>query len=287
MQKKFDVIVGNPPYLKRGWIKFIEKSIDLADIIATINPDPLNNFSAFGNKWKQICLENGLSARKDVTSLFPNVSSGRISYFILDKNNHANPELFRDHDTLRDSITRKVISDSPQGFVIRGRQSVSGYGDQNKIIQTQDYQSNEFIHPCIMSCTNDGLVIKFASELCKYRNHSNSFQGKFVIVNRFFGKNNPDPIYEVDNIELYNLSYDCLAFKLFGNESVENFRSVYCSPLYRFVINYLRNGSFDLTQGNFMLLTRVDLSKTWTNQELYDHFGLTEEEIDYIESTVK
>jgi hypothetical protein len=31
----------------------------------------------------------------------------------------------------------------------------------------------------------------------------------------------------------------------------------------------------------------VDLSRTWTDQELYEHFGLTEEEIDYIEANTK
>lgn len=31
----------------------------------------------------------------------------------------------------------------------------------------------------------------------------------------------------------------------------------------------------------------LDFTRTWTDQELYQHFNLTQEEIDYIESVVK
>ena len=34
-------------------------------------------------------------------------------------------------------------------------------------------------------------------------------------------------------------------------------------------------------------LPKLDLTRTWTDQELYAHFGLTDEEIRYIEEQVK
>ena len=34
-------------------------------------------------------------------------------------------------------------------------------------------------------------------------------------------------------------------------------------------------------------LPKIDLSKSWTDEELYKYFNLTQEEIDYIESQVK
>ena len=33
-------------------------------------------------------------------------------------------------------------------------------------------------------------------------------------------------------------------------------------------------------------IPKLDLSKSWTNQELYQHLNLTQEEIDYIEERV-
>jgi site-specific DNA-methyltransferase (adenine-specific) len=39
---------------------------------------------------------------------------------------------------------------------------------------------------------------------------------------------------------------------------------------------------------NFLkLLSAIDLTHNWTDEELYRHFQLTQDEIDYIESTVK
>ena len=36
-----------------------------------------------------------------------------------------------------------------------------------------------------------------------------------------------------------------------------------------------------------IVLPIIDFTRTWTDAELYAHFGLTQEEIDYVESTVK
>jgi hypothetical protein len=35
------------------------------------------------------------------------------------------------------------------------------------------------------------------------------------------------------------------------------------------------------------VIPKIDLSKTWSDNELYELFGLTQEEIEYIEATVK
>ena len=36
-----------------------------------------------------------------------------------------------------------------------------------------------------------------------------------------------------------------------------------------------------------MMVPAIDLTRTWTDQELYEHFNLTEEEINYIEEQVR
>ena len=58
------------------------------------------------------------------------------------------------------------------------------------------------------------------------------------------------------------------------------------SKLYRFMLNKLRNGMFDIQAGQIMKLTRLDLSRRWTDEEIYEHFNLTEAEIAYIENHV-
>ena len=277
------VVLMNPPYLKRTWLKFVEKVADLnPSIIATINPDPTNNKSDFGNQWRTICTENGLIDRTDVTHHFPNVSSGRISSFIMDTNKQVDTALFKSDDPLFDSILEKVTTDNPTSFVTRGAQAVAGYGNKTKAHNISEVKDSVHIFSSIMNCGKDGLTIKYSDKKVEYKKHFDNVQGNFVIMNRFFGKNNPDPAYLIEDMENYNLSYDCLGFKLHKGETVENFMSVYSSITYRYVMNKMRNGGFDMNQGNFMRLVRLDLSKTWSEQEIQKELNLTDEEIDRI-----
>ena len=281
---KFDVVIMNPPYLKRTWFKFVEKIVQLnPTIIATINPDPTNNKSDFGDKWREICIKRGLIYREDVTNYFPSVKSGHISAFILNNKKTAELNLLKSNDTMYESILSKVTINSSNSFVIRGKQEISGYGNKNKAYSLSDVQTSTHIHPCIMSCNNNGLTIKYSDKLAIYKKHKDKMKGSFVIMNRFFGRNNPDPIYVIDDLEKYNLSYDCLAFKLENNETIENFISVYSSKLYRYVMNTMRNGGFDITQSNFMRFRRLDLTKKWSDDEIYNELNLKPEEISHFE----
>jgi 16S rRNA G966 N2-methylase RsmD len=285
LDMKFDVVIGNPPYSKRTWFKFVEKSFDLgASVVATINPDPTNNTSDFGRKWQKLCVDGGLVYRKNVTDHFPNVSSGRISSFVFDRNKKTNLDLLKSDSPIYDNILEKVTTKTPTSFVIRGKQEVSGYGDKQRVFSLKDTIDTEYKYPCILSCGKDGLKIRYSNRLAVSKKHSALFKGTFLIINRFFGKNNPDPVYQIDNIEQYNLGYDCLAFKLEAGENKENFISVYSSTLYRWIMSEMRNGGFDITQSNFMRFTRLDLTQSWSDEEIYKHFGLSQEEIDYVES---
>ncbi|MCC6147756.1 MAG: restriction endonuclease, partial [Anaerolineaceae bacterium] len=45
--------------------------------------------------------------------------------------------------------------------------------------------------------------------------------------------------------------------------------------------------SQDITKDRFSFVPEQDLSKPWTDQELYEKYRLTEEEIAFIESMIK
>lgn len=57
------------------------------------------------------------------------------------------------------------------------------------------------------------------------------------------------------------------------------------SNVYRFIASCLFNGS-EITAAGYRTLPRLP-KRTWTDAELYAHFGLTQEEIAYIEANVK
>lgn len=278
------IVLMNPPYLKRTWVKFVEKVVHLnPSVIATINPDPTSSKSDFGERWRDICRQNGLVHRENVTHHFPEVSSGTISSFILDRSKTANEALFKSDDPLIDSIFEKIITEHPTSFVIRGSQAVAGYGDKSKAHSISETKDDTHIYPSIMHCGNEGLKIKYSNKTTVYKKHAEQMQGRFVIMNRFFGKNNPDPVYEISKIEEYNLSYDCMGYKLEENETLENFMSVYSSKTYRFVMDKMRNGGFDINQSNFMSLIKLDLTNLWTEEKIQTHLKLTDEEIKRIE----
>ena len=69
-------------------------------------------------------------------------------------------------------------------------------------------------------------------------------------------------------------------------ECAKVLHAVLKSKLYRFLVESMRHSS-TIPTPVYKALPAVDLTRNWTDDELYAHFNLTQEEIDLIESTVK
>lgn len=78
------------------------------------------------------------------------------------------------------------------------------------------------------------------------------------------------------------------ALKVEDSTTFNGFKSVFYSKLFKYLCFNLQ-----IAQNGFMktvlvrALPKVDLTRAWTDAELYAHFNLTQEEIDYIEANVK
>ena len=269
------VVFMNGPYLKGQW----EKHIDFVKsgnpkLIVTINPDPTNNRSDDGKRWKQKCIDYGLQERVDVTDSF-DVQSGKISAFVLDRDKSVNEDALRPENPNVEELLDSILIEEQESFIIRGHQSVSGYGAESKRLVVKEVSDNKFNVPSIMSCSKNGLIIGYTNKKEIHKKHIDKMNGAFWIINRFFGKNNPDPIYEIDDIKNYNLSYDCLAIKKYKGETLEGFMSVFSSKVYRVAMDILRNGGFDITQGNFMKLKRLDCSRIWLEDEILNELNIS------------
>ncbi len=66
----------------------------------------------------------------------------------------------------------------------------------------------------------------------------------------------------------------------------KNLQGVLLSNLYRFIMLSTVSGG-SLTMKSVSHFPKVDLTRSWTDQELYEHFNLTPEEIQLIEETIK
>lgn len=284
MKRKFDCVLGNPPYLKGRWRKFVAKMIKLSDgWVLTVNPDPTRKLSDFGESFRQELLAAGVQVRKECTEHFPKVSSGTISYFVMNKHEVPNETCLEDHSTvghiLRKVLARKDLHDG--SLFIR-------VGHPTYQMESRDRPDNEFGEAAIQSLTKDGMKVRYMrSQDLPRKSCEELCHGRFLIMNRFFGKNNPDPLEIVEDMENYRGTLNVILFRLGPKDTIEAFRSVFGSGLYRVIMSYMRQGGFDI-QTNFLeQLPRLDLGRTWTDQELYQHFSLTEEEIQYIEETIE
>ncbi len=66
----------------------------------------------------------------------------------------------------------------------------------------------------------------------------------------------------------------------------ENYARYLATKFVRFLV-LQRKSTQHVTPDRFRFVPMLDMTRRWTDSELYDHFGLTAEERDYIESTIQ
>lgn len=85
---------------------------------------------------------------------------------------------------------------------------------------------------------------------------------------------------EVDSFSYLNIGF-------FDTEvEAEHFRRYMALKLPRFMLRTTFS-SAHISKSNFAFVPQVDFSRTWTDEELYEHFGLSQEERLLIESTMR
>lgn len=274
---KFDLVMGNPPYLKKGWKKFLEKMSQISsDYTYIICPDPTQTEGDFGNSVCDLLIKAGVYEQQECTDFFPEISTGKISYFLCSKNNKDTFVFEKDEVYL--SIRNKVV---PNGaFAIRGFYNPKGLEVSNSV-------SDEFSKPILFSVSKNGLEVKFVkADSCVSKRHNKELCGPFFVFNRFFGKDIDDPVFLVDDMQIYVASSNIIILKANEGETITGFKSVYLSNLYKFFLQKMKGKNFDVQRRYFVSLTRLDLTRTWIDEELYAYFGITQEEIEYIENNI-
>jgi hypothetical protein len=77
---------------------------------------------------------------------------------------------------------------------------------------------------------------------------------------------------------------DMLSLYVDDQSTASNIKTLFNTRFYKFIGMLYKNGRNQPLQNLFPV---IDFTKIWTDKELYAHFGLTQEEIDYIEANVK
>lgn len=280
-------VLMNAPYLKGFWKDVVNNCFEVLEpsVLVTVNPDPTEKPSKAGDQWKDLAREKGLQYRTDATSHF-NVESGKIGAFVFVTDKPFVPETISRDNPAEDSLLEKLMAKGGTAFCRRGDGVVNGRDKKKPELHHDLVDKPDKQHPykTVTSASKDGMKVEYSDKKHVAKKFVDELSGHFVIMNRYLGKNNPDPLYEVKDMENYNTSDNILSFKLLPGETLDNFRSVYCSKAYRKALELQRNGGFDTQSADIIRLERLDMTKTWTDQDIYKYFKFTKAEIDAIES---
>jgi hypothetical protein len=298
---KFDVIVGNPPYqktLEHGkkvndnlWAPFVFRSWDLLKddgYLCYVTPDgrrtPTNDFRTERKGVFKDIISPYRTVAVNLNECERHFSVGStISYYVvqktLDKTNKTKvisthgidemelgsmPLIPRDLSKHGLSIFKKVMADKSTRWNFTQKQT-----KLNKSLQVSETKDNG--HPFQLFDSHGSADIKFCDK--KGEDHSSpkamlSYVGRYKVM---VDEGNITPAQHTHR-QVLKLT------ELLGAVSQLS------SKLYRFIIEGNRSNQY-IEKHIPNMMPKLDLNRTWTDADIYAHFGLTQEEINYVETS--
>ena len=286
---KFDVIVGNPPYQSGNgesggkhslWRKFVKKSFELGatdGYVLLVCP----GFPYQANDIGRCFTENTpLVLNNDASSYFPGIGS-EIKYWIVKQGNHNLPfvvdgqvwtpglDLDPTLDTLYHSIIDKINKfDKFEYKQDRGYNSTQFKNDNKDYFDTP---IGESIYPIRHASTVKVCYVKAPTECHSKRKVMMTFSGYPAF--EYYSETTPmSSCYQMSGyIEVAN------------KKEAISLIELYQSELYSFLSNFNSSG---MKGAENYCLPKLDLTRTWTDTDIYKEFKLTNAEIEYIQSNI-
>lgn len=306
--KKFDVVLGNPPYQNPGkskgeklWYRFVRKAEELTKENGYIGFVTPNSWMSGGvnmssGKWgvlkdlfaKKQLLESQVAGVQE--KYFPKIGID-ISYWILENKEVYQTSKIHLADGKIDVDFRKteILSPIPQK---------ASMGIFNKVVNADN---EKFDVKYFQKSTKPGELVEKESAEGNYKyphwvmgtkEHNNlsirylDFQKSpeieyqkilFHVTSRYW-----QPYLDMDSVGAITQGF---ALAVNSNTTQDGFKSVFYSKLFTYINKTLqidKNGC--MKTSIIRKLPKLDMSKIWTDKEIYDHFDLTQEERDYIEA---
>jgi hypothetical protein len=287
----FDAVIGNPPYStnpsnpdnKPIYNKFIEKYIDNCVLMLFVVPSRwfvggkgLDKFREFMMRRRDIAMiEHENISRK----WFENVDiEGGVNYFLKDAMyegdcafNGMSYNLSK-YDCIVDTRYHEIIDIVDE----QGNLDVL-YAGRYFNIETND------------KCFDDkGLVkcyvsLKQSKDRCRYVNYDFNGKDKFwkVVTARANGKS---PCFGIKFVagpeEIYSGSY--ISFRVDDENKANSLLSYLGTKFANYMLS-IRKISQDISKNTCKWIPLVPLDRTWTDNDVYEYFNFTQEQIDLIE----
>jgi len=282
---KFDVVVGNPPFQKTFngerrakrynlWSEFLSVAMSITDKVNFIIPDGwmssgtsiFEDMKSFGIKSANI---------EDCGSYFSGVAV-RFTSIELVKGHTGETEITNRGRTFGVNLSKLgIITPDPMvwGILEKLTESPSKMGWR----RGQGYHTS--VDMSVLSQTGKYEVVHTNAQTF-YTDEYRGDQGKKKIISTLSGWFRPR----------YDIVGDlgaCQATAVLEIDDPDKAKSVFESKLFKVFFDNIakQQGWINLTV--LKMLGDIDFSRVWTDPDLYQHFNLTQDEIDYIETNAK
>lgn len=300
---KFDIVVGNPPYnasiaQKKLWPSFVEiafKHLHKNGYFVFVIP----------SIWVK---RDGIKIKR-ATKIFNTIQLNVINLDVNKYFPHIGEEIcyVLAQNSIRNSVTKFIKENQVKEIEYQGQPVSFSKNEELKFLIYKKFLShpNKFSKVKTKDFSNDykkqelfdlGLLKKSPTtqyNIPVYFTASQTFYTKPEYINfgwrlilsfsgHYFVPGKEEKYMPV----VENMGVSSGGFALEVKNKVEglNARSIFSSKLFRFYIDTEKTGGFNT---GITKLPLLDYSKSWTDQEIYEYFGLTQEEINLIESTIK
>jgi superfamily II DNA or RNA helicase len=284
---KFDIIIGNPPYQGNQsggnkthslWKKFIHKLLPYLKqdgTLCLVTPTTWIKCE----KTKKLFLTKNLKSVNILSKDIFNVGVD-ICWWLLENNNNYKNTEFIINNTKRHvninknipSIYNNIIKDeyfSIQNKTLENKKYFKI--SQSKIYYASKIKNDKFKYPIF---NTNAQQLSWAEK-----------EPKDLTLTKVLFSNCGEfnPIYDEGT---RGTCWHSHAIEVKNEKEGNNLINYLNSKLIKFLNVNNRSGGF-ATDFFCYHIPYVDISKSWTDQELYEYFNLTQEEIDLIESTIK
>lgn len=318
---KFDVIIGNPPYqLNDGggkgssamplYHKFVQKAKELNPrYISMIIPSRWFT----GGRGLDLFRKEMLSDRRmkhlvdypNSKECFPSNSiEGGVCYFLWDKDYSGDCHTITIKGDLKSEIVRPLLEDGLDIFIrdsfaisiLRKVQAIEEmsvasivsprlpYGIESAFKGSDTYSETT----SIKLYSKQGIQFISEHEVVKNKESIPYYK---VFIGKAYGNGPSGPYKVINNPILADKNSVCSETYLSigcwdSKEEACNFISYSSTKFFRFLL-FLRKISQNMTKSTYSFIPMQDFSTPWTDAELYEKYGLSQEEIDYIENTIR
>lgn len=317
---KFDVIIGNPPYQLSVpgnktraisiYHKFVEKAIDLnPKYISMIIPAKWLSQKSMENFKNKMFNDKKISHLIDYTDAkecFPDIQlEGGVCYFLWNSKpfdyfdyisviNGKETQVSRNLEDdkcdvfIRDILSFQIIEKVSSFNEISFKEGMSGtkpFGLETNYLTNENHESNN-----ILLYVNQKMGgVKYIKEKDVKKNKNLIGKYKVLISKGYGAKGIPSQV--INKPILAGKNSCCTETYIIARvtdtkEEAENVVTYMQTKFFRFLV-LLNKPTQDALKGVYSLVPEQDFSKPWTDQELYEKYGLTQDEIDYIESMIR